>query len=441
MSISSYRRQIAVLTILIALFLFGGSIVYRIASLPSDLRLAPGQDLKLSLKGPFRFYLPPNSSLGFIGEERGRKISVKEGGLCSTVMLKPLQEGISEIQVRLFGIPLRNVKVNVLRLPAVYAGGQAVGVLIAEEGVVVVGTTPVKDDLGKSYFPARQAGIQVGDLLLSINNRSINRLDQLESMVQNEAAIKTPMTLKVRRGSALHYLEMTPIKQTINGQIRYRMGVYVEDPAAGVGTMTFIAEDLTFGALGHRIIGFGQQPVSLENGRIVQARITGVRPGARGEPGEKIGIFASNDDIIGDIQENTPYGIFGKLRIRPSGDHSDKPYQVALVGEVKTGPAEILTVLSGERIQRFDVRIQKVFAQSQPNDKGMVIKVVDPELLRKTGGIIQGMSGSPIIQDGKLVGAVTHVFVNDPTQGYGVFAEWMLKASGYLDNKEEDIAS
>lgn len=441
MSLFLYRRRIVLGILAISIVLFAGFMGYKIATLPTDLRLAPGQAQKITLNGPFRFYLPPSSPRGFIGEHRGRRVTSEEGGLCTTLMLKPLKEGVAQIQVRLFGFPLRHMRVKVLKLPSVFAGGQAVGVLMSEEGVVVVGTSPLKDESGKIQYPAKLAGVEVGDLLLAINGRPVNRLDQLESLVQSEASEKAPLDLTIRRGSSVRHLELTPIRQNLNDHIRYRMGIYVEDPAAGVGTLSFFTADKTFGALGHRIIGFGQRPISLENGRIVQSRITGLRPGVRGEPGEKVGIFTSNDDIIGDISMNTPYGIFGKLRNRPSGGYYDTPFQVALVGEVKPGPAEILTVLSGERIERYAVRIQKVFSQTEPNDKGMVIRVTDPELLRKTGGIIQGMSGSPIIQDGKLVGAVTHVFVNDPTQGYGVFAEWMLKASGYLNKAEEDAAS
>ncbi|HHZ20748.1 MAG TPA: SpoIVB peptidase [Firmicutes bacterium] len=411
------------------------SLVIRIYRLPALVRLRPGQEMRLSVDAPFRFYLPPSSPRGFWGLNGKSRLKSGEGGLCSTLLLKPLQEGFSKVEVRLFGLPLRRLKVDVLKLPAVHVGGHAIGVLLSEEGVVVVGHIPLKDIDGRERYPAKEAGIKAGDIILSINGRQIDHITQLEDLVQSEAGKGQPLQLRIRRGKTVRRVSLSPVRQLDAGQrLSYRMGIYVEDPAAGVGTLTFYS--LThrfFGALGHRIMGFGQRSLPVaEGGRIVLARISGLRPGVRGEPGEKMGIFTSNDDIIGEIHHNTAYGVFGRLRREPTGNYLTEPIQVALVSEVKTGPAEILTVLAGERIERFAVEIQRVFSQSRPGDKGMIIRVTDPELIRKTGGIIQGMSGSPIIQGGKLVGAVTHVFVNDPTQGYGVFAEWMLEAGKCL---------
>lgn len=204
------------------------------------------------------------------------------------------------------------------------------------------------------------------------------------------------------------------------------LGLYVEDPAAGVGTLTFYDRTSgTFAALGHRITELGgQRRVWLEGGKIVAARISGIEQGQRGSPGEKIGTFSGPDDIIGTIASNTRFGLFGKLETDlPEGEE----VPVALAHQVHTGPARILTVVQGSTVQEFSVEIVRVYRQLRPHDKGLVIKVTDPQLLSLTGGIVQGMSGSPIIQDGRLVGAVTHVFVNDPTRGYGVLAEWMLE--------------
>lgn len=428
--------------IMLVLFILSVPLVVRIYRLPTSLRLTPGQEIKLSVGAPFRFYLPPRSPQGFSGLNGKNRLKPGEGGHCSTLLLKPLQEGFSKVEVRIFGLPLRRLKVDVLKLPLVKVGGHAIGVLLSEEGVVVVGHIPLKDIDGKEKHPAKDAGVQVGDLLLSINGQQIAHITQLEDIVQAEAEKERPLRLAIRRGKMVRRVLLTPVRQLDTDQrLRYRLGIYVEDPAAGVGTLTFYSPSHGFfGALGHRIMGFGQRTLPMADGRIVLARISGLRPGTKGEPGEKMGIFTSNDDIVGEIHHNTSYGVFGHLRREPGDNCYPELMQVALVSEVKQGPAEILTVLSGERIERFSVQIQRVFSQSQPSDKGMVIRVTDPELLRQTGGIIQGMSGSPIIQGGKLVGAVTHVFVNDPTQGYGVFAEWMLQAGKCL-NFEERPAS
>lgn len=433
------RQGVYLLLLPIAsLFIIGIVFGLQILRIPTVLRLTPGQELKLSVGMPFRFYLPPASPRGFTGLDGKNTVTAETGGLCSTVFLKPIKKGIAEIELRFFGFPLRRLHVNVMHLPLVYVGGQAIGVLVAEEGVVVVGHTPLRDMEGREHYPAKEAGIRIGDLILAINGQPIHQIDQMEQIVQSQARNHQALKITIRRANKTFEVKLTPVLQiNQNNQSAYRMGVYVEDPAAGVGTMTFYLPNKGFGALGHRIVGFGQRQLSLHNGRIVQARITGIRPGAKGEPGEKIGIFASNDDIIGVIRNNTPFGIFGKLLMEPVSGRLTQPVQVALVNEVKPGAAEIYTVMSDEQVERFTVQIQKVFSQSHASDKGMVIKVTDPELLRRAGGIIQGMSGSPIIQNGKLVGAVTHVFVNDPTQGYGVFAEWMLEAGGFLASEAE----
>jgi len=168
-----------------------------------------------------------------------------------------------------------------------------------------------------------------------------------------------------------------------------------------------------------------------EKGRIVKADIQGIKPGKKGEPGEKIGIF-NGDELRGNIEINSHFGIFGRLNKPLDNPYYKNGIPIALSNQIKEGPAEIITVISGDKLEKFDIRILRVLPQHQPTGKGLVIQITDPRLLKATGGIIQGMSGSPIIQEGKLVGAVTHVFVNDPTKGYGCLAEWMLLEAGIV---------
>jgi stage IV sporulation protein B len=204
------------------------------------------------------------------------------------------------------------------------------------------------------------------------------------------------------------------------------LGIYIEDPAAGVGTLTcYNPISKRFAGLGHRIAEFaGKKGIPFEQGEIVLAKISGLRVGTPGQPGEKIGIFNSLVNPLGKIEKNSRFGIYGRLY----GDvySTELPIPAAYGSQIKVGPAQIYTVIHGTKIEHFNVEITKVYHQDTPRDKGMVIKVIDPLLLKLTGGIIQGMSGSPIIQDGRFVGAVTHVLVNDPTKGYGVLAEWMI---------------
>ena len=195
--------------------------------------------------------------------------------------------------------------------------------------------------------------------------------------------------------------------------------------ATGIGTLTFSDRaGRRFGALGHQIVDGNGRPFRFATGSVVEAFISGVRPGRPGVPGEKIGIFLNEDRRLGTIERNTPLGIFGRLEKVPDGW---QVLPVALENEVRPGPARLLTVIRGQQPEAFDVYIERVWPRGQASDKGVVVRVTDERLLATTGGIVQGMSGSPIVQDGKLAGVVTHVFVNDPTRGYGLFAEWMVR--------------
>jgi len=224
-----------------------------------------------------------------------------------------------------------------------------------------------------------------------------------------------------------------PLYSTADGA--YRIGLYLRDSAAGVGTLTFYdPETRRYGALGHIILDSDtHQPINLSEGSIVKAKIINVKAAQKGQPGEKTGIFI--DGSLGNIEKNSPYGIFGEITDlhKPESPYPD-PLPMALSTQVETGPAEILTVIDGETIDSYAVVIEKISYQASPADKGIVIRVVDEKLLQSTGGIIQGMSGSPIIQNGKLVGAVTHVFINDPTRGYGIFIEWMFQEAEIFTN-------
>ena len=192
--------------------------------------------------------------------------------------------------------------------------------------------------------------------------------------------------------------------------------------------MTFY-EPLTgaYGALGHVITdSYTKKPIVIRSGEIVSANISGINSGQRGLPGEKLGTFLDGNDELGMITKNCEFGIYGTLNHLPKNIYFQEPIPVATSRQVKLGKALMYTVVEGGKIERFDIEIEHVSYQSRPASKGLIIKVVDPRLLRLTGGIVQGMSGSPIIQNGCLVGAVTHVFVNDPKKGYGVLAEWMI---------------
>jgi stage IV sporulation protein B len=217
---------------------------------------------------------------------------------------------------------------------------------------------------------------------------------------------------------------------------RYRVGLYVRDRASGVGTLTFV-DRITgrFGALGHLVTDNDTgQALTVKSGQIVAATVASVEASQKGAPGSKRSVVVAHERVLGAIEKNTQFGIFGDW----SGDMpQDAEMSIALHRQVYPGHAQMLTVIKGEKVEAFDIEIERVNEQNLPAQKGLVIKVTDERLLREVGGIVQGMSGSPIVQDGRLVGAVTHVFVNDPTRGYGILAEWMVQESGLLERRQQ----
>lgn len=225
-------------------------------------------------------------------------------------------------------------------------------------------------------------------------------------------------------------VELTPVLD--EKEKSYRMGLFIRDSAAGVGTLTFYEPKSTkYGALGHVISDIDTgKPIAVGDGHVVQSSVTSIQRGQNGMPGEKYATFKNENVKLGNIEKNTPFGIFGKMQKLPENNLEHQAIPIALTEQVKPGPAEIYTVVDGQTVEKFKIEIVNVIPQKYPATKGLILKVTDPVLLKKTGGIVQGMSGSPIVQNGKLVGAVTHVFVNDPTSGYGTFIEWMLQDAG-----------
>lgn len=395
--------------------------IYR---LPATLRLSPGQNFTLSVYFPLKFYT--------VTKHLGAHFPVESPKLFTdNLTFYSTEDEEFNIELRLFGaIPLKKLHIEVAKPPLVIPGGQAIGVLFSSKGVVIVGRLSLKGADQKVYFPARDAGVKIGDILMAIDNIPVNRVDEVETRLKNFNPEQRFIRLTVKRGNKIIMLRIKPVLCRNNlMEHRYMLGIYIEDPAAGVGTLTFY-DPLTrnFAGLGHRIAEFaGKQGIPFQRGEIVLARISGIRIGLPGQPGEKIGVFNSNLSPLGKIEKNCRFGIYGKLYAGGKWVLDERPLPVAYSSQIKTGPALIYTVIKGTKVDHFKVEIVKVYRQNAPRDKGMIIKVSDPLLLKLTGGIIQGMSGSPIIQNGRLVGAVTHVLVNDPAKGYGVLAEWMIK--------------
>ncbi len=404
------------LTLILACLLALATVPYWVQAvgIPGELKVFPGMELSLDLKPPFRIH-----------DQAGSEVT----GLFDTESL-----GTSVYRVNLFGwLPLTEVVVDVVPLVRVFPGGQSIGVLVSSEGLMIAELGAVVDADGVEHFPARDAGLQPGDILLSIEGHTLRRPEQVSQLINSLVQEGKGLNVVVRRGNRTLTLNVKPVASRPFGQQTptYLLGIFLEDPAAGVGTMSFYDEGTgRFGALGHTITDSRGRPMTIAKGSIVEATIDSIRYGSKGSPGEKVGFFNGDQDVMGIIDSNTSFGIFGQLEGIVPQSAFNEPVPVAFAHQVRLGPADIYTVLQGNRIERFSVEIVKVANQTRPGEKGMVIEVTDERLLRETGGIIQGMSGSPILQNGMLVGAITHVFVNNPTKGYGSFAEWMVYEAG-----------
>ncbi|WP_339319721.1 SpoIVB peptidase [Paenibacillus sp. FSL R10-2734] len=312
----------------------------------------------------------------------------------------------------------------------VIPGGQTIGVKVKSAGVLVVGHHLIEVSEKSKLSPGEISGLVPGDLMISIDGEKLDELSKVAKLVDRAGKANNPLTIVFKRAGKEHTAKLKPAYD-INDKV-WRLGLYIRDSAAGVGTLTFYApKQGVYGALGHVITDMNTgTPIVVGSGQIVQSSVTSISKSQDGDPGEKRAHFLKESQVLGNVESNTDFGIFGKMNRNPEHSLYKEPIPVAMSDQVKEGPAEILTVVDGQQVERFKVEIIHVAHQQTPATKGMVIRITDPRLIDKTGGIVQGMSGSPIVQDGRLIGAVTHVFVNDPKSGYGCFIEWMLKDSG-----------
>lgn len=303
--------------------------------------------------------------------------------------------------------------------------GTPFGVKLYTEGVVVIDTEDIVLESGRCC-PAEKAGIKPGDIIYSVDGEKITSNTLLSEIISNSGGKK--LSLVIIRDGKQHSTSLTPVITGDNGECK--AGLWIRDSCAGIGTMTFYdPQTHVFAALGHGICDVDTKKLlPCGGGEIVKSRIDGVTKGVKGIPGGLDGCF-TEDEPIGKLILNTDTGVYGTLDGSPV---AYKALPVANRNEVKTGAAEILSTVDGEEPKSYGIRIASINNEACSNTKNMVIEIDDGELLDKTGGIVQGMSGSPIIQNGKIVGAVTHVFINDPTKGYAILAETMLNRIALL---------
>jgi stage IV sporulation protein B len=385
--------------------------------IPKSITVFEGQQLQIEKAVPVTASLNHNNS----------SVSFRDQN--HSIQIRGSEQGNNEMLLELAGFPIKKVDVNVLKDFKVIPGGQSIGVKLNSVGVLVVGHHQVSTNSGKKS-PGEIAGIKVGDIITKINGQRIEKMTDVAPFVKASGKEGKPLQVVVSRESGEFTTNLQPLKD--ENEDTYKLGLYIRDSAAGIGTMTFYEpKSMKYGALGHVISDMDtKKPIVVEDGQIVRSTVTSIEKGSNGDPGEKLARFSADREIIGDIKRNSPFGIFGELNKDITNGILDKPLPISLSHQVKEGPAQILTVVDNDKVEFFDIEIVSTIPQKFPATKGMVLKVTDKQLLEKTGGIVQGMSGSPIIQDGKLIGAVTHVFVNDPTSGYGVHIEWMLNEAG-----------
>lgn len=347
----------------------------------------------------------------------GGVVSLNEGGAALTAG----EAGETELTFRLLGLlPIRTVKVAVEPEKRLVPGGQSVGVAMNTDGLVVVGSS----DLGQTASPARLAGIRSGDVIQKVDGEAVSDAAALTRSLSSGRTVRLDL---LRDGETLA-CSVTPARDSRDGT--YKLGAWVRSSTAGVGTLTYYDPDSgRFGALGHAITDVDTGVVlPVGEGALYANRVVDVTPSRRGRPGELTGDFFADAEQWGAVTDNTDFGIFGDARGALSNALYPEGLPVAARGEIHTGPATLLTTIDGDRMREYACEVERVTERGAPSTRAMVVRVTDEALLSAAGGIVQGMSGSPILQDGRIVGAVTHVMVNEPAMGYAIAIEDMLSA-------------
>ncbi len=396
---------------------------YMWLSVPSTIMIKAGVDQKLDFNIPAtgELYKEAVAVSGNVDSDVNINDSVYID-LRKSVTIKANQIDQYKLQLKLFGmIPLKEVDVEVIQNVMLKPAGIPIGIYVQTKGVLVVGVGEFEGEDGQKYNPGKYI-FQTGDYILEINDEEVTTKRELIDKISHCEGQE--MVFKIQRGDVVITVKAQP---ELNQNGEYKMGIWVRDNAQGVGTMTYIDEQGCFGALGHGINDIDTSTLmTLSKGILYHTQIIGITRGTTGSPGELTGFIEYDDNnIMGEITANTMKGIFGICSPEIAASASYDYMPIGLKQEIQKGPAQIICSLGGE-IQTYQVEIIDINLEHDNVNRGIVIEITDQELLSITGGIVQGMSGSPIIQNDKLIGAVTHVLVQDPTKGYGIFIENML---------------
>lgn len=339
------------------------------------------------------------------------------------------QYGTQIKALRIF--PIKKITVDTSKRKYVAIGGEVFGIKLYTKGAIVVNVDAVTTSHG-NVSPGGKAGIKAGDVITRAGEFAVENSDMLTEAIEHSQGAPVELTV-IRNGETLA-VKLQPV-MSVDGQ--YRAGIWVRDSSAGIGTITFYDDEkMCFAGLGHGVCDVDTGEIMpLSQGEAVRARVNGFYKSSSGNPGELCGIFT--DVSLGSLRVNHETGVYGELR-QASGKQT---LPVALESEVKLGKAQIVASVEDGKTEYYDIEITKIYPDSDSTVRNMIIKITDTELLEKTGGILRGMSGSPIIQDSMLVGAVTHVFVNNPEQGYAIFAQKMIETMDSSISEETQLAS
>ena len=331
-----------------------------------------------------------------------------------------------KIEFKLFHlIPIKTQKLKVLQNDKVLVSGAAIGLVLKTDGVLVVGSSPISTIDGE-YDAMVDNDIKLGDIILQIQGENIDNVASIKKIINEKDNENKELDVLIKRNNKEVKTKLKPCYDTKSES--YKIGIWARDDAYGIGTLTYIDANDRFGALGHPICDSDtHSQIDLDSGKVYNCSILGVEKGVTGDPGEIHGLFMQGKNEQGIVEKNNSYGVFGTINENSPLKDSAQEMNIGGRLSVKPGKAQIRCCLDGNKIETFDIDIIKTNFQNYSNEKSMVIRVVDNDLIQRSGGIVQGMSGSPIIQNDKIVGAVTHVFVNDPTKGFGVYLDWMIE--------------
>lgn len=398
------KKTFKILLIVCLFFLY--AYVYNIAAIPQNIILSEGEKINFKL------------ALGL-----GLQNSDDYEATWVSSNLNKSKVGNNKVELKLFNsIAVKDINVSVIPTTTVIPVGKAIGMKLYTKGVLVVGMSEIENEEKIKEKPYENSGIEEGDSIIAINNEEINTTDELIQQVNNSNG--ESLKIKYVKDDKILETSIMPVKTKED----YKIGLWVRDAAAGIGTLTFYEPSTNmFMSLGHGIIDIDtEEIVDISRGELVTANILSIIKGEKNKPGEIKGSITKGV-AIGDIYKNTKMGVYGNVKNRQYIDTNYNEMEVAERSEIKTGKATILCQLDSGTPQEYQIEIERIYSNNNTDNKSMLIKITDEELLDKTGGIIQGMSGAPIMQNGKFIGAVTNVLVKDPTKGYAIFGDLLIK--------------